>query len=53
MSSKMQRQKKADLSVAGGSPLETVELYTLEGVAIMGAINRLESGTLKFEVKFP
>lgn len=44
MSSKTQRQKKADSSVAGGSPLETVELSTPEGVAIMGAINRLESG---------
>lgn len=53
MSSKTQRQKKADSSVAGGSPLEMVELSTPEGLAIMGAINRLESGTLKFEVKFP
>lgn len=44
MSSKTQRQKKADSSVAGGSPLETVELSTPEGLAIMGAINRLESG---------
>lgn len=44
MSSKTQRQKKADSSVAGGSPLEMVELSTPEGLAIMGAINRLESG---------
>jgi hypothetical protein len=44
MSSKTQRQKKADSAVAGGSSLETAELYTPEGVAIMGAINRLESG---------
>lgn len=44
MSSKTQRQKKADSAGAGGSPLETAELSTPEGVAIMGAINRLESG---------
>lgn len=51
MSSKTQRQKKADSSVAGGSPLEAVELSTPEGVAIMGAINRLESGIhAKFDV---
>ncbi|CAM4574780.1 unnamed protein product [Leuciscus chuanchicus] len=43
MSSKTQRQKKADPAVAGGSPLETAELSTPEGVAIMGAIHRLES----------
>lgn len=44
MSSKTQRQKKADPAAAGGSSLETAELSTPEGAAIMGAINRLESG---------
>ncbi len=47
MTTKAQRQKKTDSAATGGSSLETAkcaEVSTPEGVAIMSAISRLESG---------
>ncbi len=47
MTTKAQRQKKTDSAATGGLSLETAkcdEVSTPEGVAIMAAISRLESG---------
>ncbi len=47
MTTKAQRQKKTDSAATGSSSLETAkcdEVSTPEGMAIMAAISRLESG---------